>query len=436
MAADGRLPSETRRSLTALLCTQFLGALNDNLFKMVVSLLAVGASIEIAGGSAYLSAAAAVFILPYLLFSGYAGFLADRLDKRKVVVLAKIAEVAVMGLAVAALLASDIGLLIGVLFLMATQSVFFSPAKYGMLPEMLPTAALPRANGLLEASRYVAIILGTVIGAGMLMLWRDSPLAIGAVLVMVAIAGTWAALHIRPAAANRKTKRFRLNPWAEVRNGIRRLAGDRKLAWTVAGTTYFDFVGNLTMLDMLLVGKLQMGLDELQVGLLGASAGLGMGLGCALAGALSRNRIEMRLVAIGALGNGLALWALSAATGSYALTALAMLAAGAAGGLFLVPLNAFLQARPGKREKGLIIATNNFLNMSGVLISTATLWVLHDLIGLGPLSILVGLGTIGTLVGVAALWRLTGIGTARDLVREVQPHEGPFAKATPCASES
>jgi acyl-[acyl-carrier-protein]-phospholipid O-acyltransferase/long-chain-fatty-acid--[acyl-carrier-protein] ligase len=398
MAADGRLPSETRRSLTALLCTQFLGALNDNLFKMVVSLLAVGASIEIAGGSAYLSAAAAVFILPYLLFSGYAGFLADRLDKRKVVVLAKIAEVAVMGLAVAALLASDIGLLIGVLFLMATQSVFFSPAKYGMLPEMLPTAALPRANGLLEASRYVAIILGTVIGAGMLMLWRDSPLAIGAVLVMVAIAGTWAALHIRPAAANRKTKRFRLNPWAEVRNGIRRLAGDRKLAWTVAGITYFDFVGNLTMLDMLLVGKLQMG--------------------------------------VGALGNGLALWALSAATGSYALTALAMLAAGAAGGLFLVPLNAFLQARSGKREKGLIIATNNFLNMSGVLISTATLWVLHDLIGLGPLSILVGLGTIGTLVGVAALWRLTGIGTARDLVREVQPHEGPFAKATPCASES
>ena len=424
IAAD--IAGPVRRSFLALVGTQFLGALNDNMFKTIVSLMAIGAALGSSNGSGHLSAAAAVFILPYLLFSGYAGTLADRYGKRRVAVVAKLAEVAVMGLAAIAIVSGDIRLLIGVLFLMASQSVVFSPAKYGLLPEMLPVEALPGANGLLESSRYLAVILGTVVGAGMLTLWRDSPLAIGAVLVSIAIAGTLAAACIRHTRPGSAKVRFRLDPWAEVRLGLRRLAGDPVLAWTVAGLTYFDSIGNLVMLDVLLVGKRVMGLDDLEVGLLGASAGIGLCLGCLTAAILSRGRARLRLVAAGVLGNGIAVLALPLATGALETMALVIALSAASGGLLLVPLNALLQARPAADEKGRVIATNTFLNMSGALASTAILWALHDVVGLSPQSILVIVGALGTVIGLVALRRLS-----RPL-----PAERSFLEVQTCASES
>ena len=151
-----------RKGFSALVFTQFLGAFNDNLYKMIVSLLAVGAAIEVGSVGAYLSAASIVFILPYLLFSGYAGFIADRIDKRTVLIAGKVFEIAVMAMAFAALVIGRIEFLFATLFLMAVQSTFYSPAKYGILPETLPATLLSRANGVLEMSRYIAVILGTV----------------------------------------------------------------------------------------------------------------------------------------------------------------------------------------------------------------------------------------------------------------------------------
>ena len=136
----------------AFLWTQFLGAFNDNVYKILVSMRAVHVAANTGSGSMYLSLAGVVFVVPFLLFSGYSGHLADVVSKRKVLISVKIFEIFVMTLGFAAFFSTRIELMLLVLFLMALHSTIFSPAKYGIVPEMLPDKDLSRANGLLEIS--------------------------------------------------------------------------------------------------------------------------------------------------------------------------------------------------------------------------------------------------------------------------------------------
>ena len=297
MRPDPILALLRHRSFASLLMTQFLGAFNDNLYKMVVSLMIVGAALSAGGaGGTYLSLGGAVFVAPYILFSGYAGYLADAFDKRGVLVTAKTVEIAVMVLALGALLLGRAELLLVVLFLMAMQSTFFSPAKYGILPEMLPEAELSRANGLMETGRYVAIILGTACGGLILAIWPGQPAKVGFVLVAIASAGALASFRVRATRQPGPRKPFRPNPWGEIADGLRRLRRDRAMWPAVAGITYFEFLGTLVLLDVILVGKEVMGLDDLATALLGAFAGMGIGLGSFVAGRLSGDRVELGLV--------------------------------------------------------------------------------------------------------------------------------------------
>src|SRR4249919_2070631 len=177
-----------RQGLQPFLWTQFLGAFNDNVYKMAVA-LGVGTAAATGATSHRAELASGAFILPFLLFSGYAAHLADTFSKRSVLVWMKGLEVAAMLLDIPALLIGRLDLQLFVLFLMGTQAAFFSPAKYGIVPELLEDAHLSRANGLLEMSTFVAIVIGTSAGGQLLGLWGDSPWLIGALLSLIAAAG-------------------------------------------------------------------------------------------------------------------------------------------------------------------------------------------------------------------------------------------------------
>ena len=166
---------ERERSLVAtmlgLLTAQFLGSFNDNFFKMVVSLFAVSATGETGGGA--LSLIGAIFILPFLLFSGYAGHVADVYSKRSVLIATKLLEVVTMAVGLVAFLSGQFSFLLVVLFLLALQATFFSPAKYSILPELVDARDLARANGLLEMCNFLAIILGTALGSILFAAWKE-----------------------------------------------------------------------------------------------------------------------------------------------------------------------------------------------------------------------------------------------------------------------
>src|SRR5437660_5231789 len=197
----------------SFLWTQFLGAFNDNVYKIIVSMRAVHVAADTGSGSQYLSLAGAVFVVPFLLFSGYSGHLADAIRKRTILISVKVFEIFVMLLALAAFFSTRMELMLLVLFLMALHSTLFSPAKYGIVPEMLPDRELSRANALLEMSTFVAIVMGTAIGSYLFTSWKDEPWKMGLVTLGVAVAGLLVSLKIPGTTVSGAKAPFRANPF-------------------------------------------------------------------------------------------------------------------------------------------------------------------------------------------------------------------------------
>ncbi len=358
------------------LWTQFLGAFNDNLYKYVVSVLAVEMAARPGGGSEYLSEVLAVFILPFFLFSGYAGHLADAFSKRSVLIATKSFEIFAMTMAFLAFFSGRIDWMLAVIFLTSTQAAFFSPAKYGIVPEMLPDRDLSRANGLLEMSTFVAIVLGTALGGLMLHAWRGGTYKIGLALLLIAVAGTLTSFGISRVPPSGAHEPVRRNPWAEVWIGTKRLYRDRPLWLTVVAISYFWFLGALVQTELILFGAEVLRVDERWTAALAAFLAIGIGAGSMAAGRLSGDKVELGLVPLGSIGMAVFALMLAFSPPSYPLAATALTLLGFAGGFFVVPLNAFLQQKSGENEKGRLIATNNFLNMAGVLMASGVLWLL------------------------------------------------------------
>lgn len=361
----------------AFLWTQFLGAFNDNVYRMMVALLAVVIAANRQLGAQYIAIANAVFILPYMLFSGPAGQLADRFSKTRVLQVTKALEIITMLLGLSALLMNRIELLLGVLFLLATQATFFSPAKYGILPEMMSEAELTPANGLVEFSTLAAIVLGTSVGSILIAHWKNDPWKMGGTLLTIAVVGTLTSFRITKVRSSGSSERFHGNPFREIWIGCRRLRESRPLALTVFGISYFWFIGALFQMSVLLMGKETLHANDEHVGYLATALTVGIAAGSIAAGWLSRKHIELGLVPVGSLFLGFFSILLSIAH-SYAWVACWLVAIGVSGGLFFVPLNAFLQERAGNQEKGRLLATNNFLNSFGIILASPVLWGLHD----------------------------------------------------------
>lgn len=364
-------------ALPGLLIAQFLGAFNDNFFKIVLSMFAVHAVGNTQSGG-MLSLIGAIFILPFLLFSGYAGHTADVYSKRAVIVAAKVLEVATMGLGVFALLSGHFSFMLTILFLLALQATFFSPAKYGILPELAHPKDLSRANGLLEMSSFLAIILGTSLGSILFAVWKDQLTWIGLITILLAVAGTLASLRVPHVDPSRARESARLNPFGEIILGMKRLYGTKMLWRIVIGISYFWFLGALMQMDIILFGKEVMGIDDLRIGLLNAFLAIGIGTGSVTAGYLSGEKVALGLTPFGSTGMGLFSLLLAWSPSSYTLAALALTLLGFSGGLFIVPLNASLQQKSGQEERGRLFATNNFLNTIGILMASGMLWLLHD----------------------------------------------------------
>ena len=348
--------------LKPFLVTQFLGALNDNVLKIIVSFDAMS-SLGPAKGAAVVGA---IFIAPFLLFSGYAGHLADRVSKQRVLLAIKFFEVGVMTFAAPGILSGNVNWLLAALFLMGVHSTFFSPAKYGIVPELLPDAELSRANGLLEMSTFAAIVLGTSIGGELFDRWHAKPTVMAAALFAIAIAGVVTAWQIRPVPAARPDAPLSLNPVSEVWRGTVRMWPDRTLWMTMVGISYFWFLGAFLQMALLPFGQTVLHVSDAAATRLYTPLAVGIAVGSLLAGRLSGRKIELGLVPIGAFGLA-AFSFMLAGSATYPIAAAALAIVGVFGGFFAVPLNALLQQRPRDEEKGRVLATNNFYNTVGIL---------------------------------------------------------------------
>jgi acyl-[acyl-carrier-protein]-phospholipid O-acyltransferase/long-chain-fatty-acid--[acyl-carrier-protein] ligase len=419
--------------LQPFLWTQFLGAFNDNLLKIIVSFVAMEAIGPIDGPAVV----AGTLVLPFLLFSGYAGSLADRFSKRTVLVTVKVFEIAVMCFSTAGIAANRIDLLLVGIFLMGTHSTFFSPAKYGIVPELLPDAELSRANGLLEMSTFAAIVLGTAFGGELFDRWHHRPIVMAGALIAIAVAGLVTSLGIPKVAPANPRERIALIPVTEVWRGTVRMWPDRTLWMTMIGVSYFWFLGALLNIALLPFGETALGVTHAAATRLYTPMAIGIAAGSLLAGRLSGGKVELGLVPIGSFGLGVLSLCLAGNT-SYLGASITLVLLGAFGGLFAVPLNALLQQRPAHGEKGRVIATNNFFNTIGMVLAAAVLPLLGDWLGLSirQIVLIAGLFTLASTVYVLALvpdffvrfslWMLTHtIYRIKILGRPNIPQRGP-----------
>ncbi len=367
----------------AYLGTLFLGALNDNVSKLLAICFASAALGEGGRYDAYLSLAGGCFILPYLLFSNIAGHLADRFSKKWVMVWTKALEIAVM--TAGWLLASRKALygLLGILFVMGAQSAFFSPAKYGFLPETEPPERLSRANGLMQLCTFTAIILGGWLGGMLAARGNGLQPAFGFTFCIgIAVAGLLVSFAITRTPTGQPGLRYRhADPLTPHLRTLKELAHDRVLACAVAGNAYFWFAGTVIQLVLTSFAKSTLQGDEMLVGHLQAVIALGIAAGCCLAGFLSRKGIAYGFIVPAGLALGALLILLAAAGTTRAVAMGLTLLVGLAAGFFELPLSTAMQQRSPQDRRGRYLAATNALDCLTMLAGCLYLYVLPALCG-------------------------------------------------------
>jgi 1-acyl-sn-glycerol-3-phosphate acyltransferase len=355
--------------------------LNDNVFRNGLVILITFQGVMIAGmdHTQLANVAAALFILPFFLFSATAGQLADKYEKSFLMRRIKLLEIGLMLIAAYALLSQKYSMLLIVLFLMGCQSTLFGPVKYAYLPQQLDNQELVGGNALVEAGTYVAIILGLIIGGLTVAFEPTDQSILASGLVGFALLGYLASRQVPATRAVDPTLSISLNAWTETWRIVGFARENRSVFLSILGISWFWFVGSALTIQMpAYTLDILNGNEAITTSLLVAFA-IGVGIGSLLCEKMSGRRIELGLVPFGSIG--LSLFAIDlyfaqpvsrsievtsvteflAHDGSWRiLIDLALL--GAFGGFYSVPLYALIQQRSRRQHLSRIIAANNIIN--------------------------------------------------------------------------
>lgn len=360
--------------------TQALGAFNDNVFKnalmLVLAFTAANAlpwPIDVT-----MNLAAGLFILPFLLFSATAGALADASCKTALIRSLKLIEIGLMLAAALAFYFQQYLVLLAILFLMGSQSAFFGPVKYAILPQLLTDKELLAGNAWVEMGTFVAILLGTVLG-GLIVGFDQAALWIGAVVVLFSVIGYLVSRYIPKVGKVASAQKFSFSPWQQTKTAISISYTNRDLYLSIMAISWFWFLGASYLTQFPNYTKTVLGGDNTVVTALLVAFSLGVGIGSMLCERLSGDKVELGIVPIGSAGLtvfGIALYLsspslaptaeinlsqfLASGHGWWLLLALSLI--GVFGGLFIVPLYALLQQRAQSHQRARVIAANNIFN--------------------------------------------------------------------------
>ncbi|SFC48068.1 1-acyl-sn-glycerol-3-phosphate acyltransferases [Marinospirillum celere] len=398
--------------------TQALGAFNDNVFRFALMFtLTFTAADQLALDiNILMNLAAGLFILPFFLFSGIAGQLADKYEKSLVVRRIKLLELLIMLVALAAFAFQLWGILLALVFAMGVQSALFGPVKYALLPQHLKQDELVTGNAFVGMGTFVAILCGTLLG-GLLAGWAsEQPWIIGLAVVSFAILGVIASLKVPLAAAGDPELKINWNIYSQTRKVLGEAVSKRSVFLAILAISWFWFMGSGYLTQFPNFTRSVLGSDEGVGTLLLTLFSLGVGAGALLCGYWSRGKIELGMVPLGALGmavfsfdlysqaaafpalmEGENLRSLSQflALGGVRL-AIDLTLAGVSGGLFIVPLYSLVQRRSPVEVRAQVIAALNVLNSLAMVLSA-----LAGILVLGVLGI--SLPVFFFLYGLTAL---------------------------------
>lgn len=369
------------RRFGPLFGTQFLGAFNDNVFKNALIILITYYAAAKMGVDANLlvTGAAGIFILPFFLFSALAGQLADRYEKSQLIRYIKIAEILFMLTAAIGFYMENTYMLLGVLFLMGTQSAFFGPIKYSILPDHLKEDELIGANALVEAGTFLAILLGTILG-GVLILKSGGILIVSIVTILMAVIGWLVSFKIPPAGPADADLKINYNLVSETWKIVNHTRRMPDVFLSILGISWFWLIGFVFLSQFPTYGKDIIGGNEDVVTLFLTVFSVGIGIGSLFCNKLLKGEVNGNYARMGALGMSVFILMLcyfspsdvsaqmvtvssflkSFPNGWMILLSIAMIAV--FGGIYIVPLYAIMQSRCEEVSRSRTIAANNIIN--------------------------------------------------------------------------
>jgi acyl-[acyl-carrier-protein]-phospholipid O-acyltransferase/long-chain-fatty-acid--[acyl-carrier-protein] ligase len=369
--------SSCQRGFWSLIVTQFQGAFSDNALKQLALFMGISLGMKEHAQDQLTSLTMALLTLPFIFFSMFGGSLATRYSKRDVTIAVKVFEILIMLVAAIGLAHRNLVLVLGCVFSMGVHSAVFGPSKYGSLPELLPEKRLSWGNGILELGTFLAIILGTVGGSMLSVIFEGTPAWAGMTLLGLAALGLATSFGITRIPGADPSHPIRINFLSDLRDQCRIIRRDRVLKMAVIGNTFFWFLAGLLFLNLFTYGRFTLACDKQHIGYLQAALAIGIGVGSVAAGYLSGGKIEYGLVPMGLIGITTFSALLARSAIGYQAVLWHISALGFFAGFYAVPINAIMQHRPRKEEKAGVLAAANLISSAGTFLSSGVYYLLR-----------------------------------------------------------
>ena len=366
----GRRTPNTFRSFWLMFVVEFQNAFSDNTLKFLVTFFILGLGLSLEKRESLVGLVGTIFAVPFVLFSMAGGFFADRFSKRNVAIAVKCAELGVMSVVLLGFWLRNIPLMFAAIALMSTHSAIFGPAKYGMLPELLPEKKLSWGNGIFGLGTFSAAITGTIFAGWLSDTLGKSQIWSGVVLMGLALVGLFLCLGVRRLSAADPQKKFRANFLGDFWSQWKIIRRDRVLFLGIVGNTFLWFLAALLQFVVLFYGKDIFHFDFRHSSYLYGGLLVGVGVGSLAAGSLSGSKIEYGLIPLGMAGLTLFSALLSHAGFGVVTFSVVLGLLGFFGGIYNVPVSAIIQHRPDADKKGKVIAAAGLLSWIGMSLAS------------------------------------------------------------------
>lgn len=397
-----------RYSLIFLNITQFLGSLNDNIFKLAMAYLLIHA-LGAEKASSILSAAGAIFVIPFLVFSSAAGVLADRFSKQNMIMIMKAIEIGIMFLALFAFAFKSPWASFTLLFFLATHSAMFGPSKYAIIPEIVPEEAVSKANGLITSFTYLAIILGTFLASFLTEVTHQNFVLVAGCCLLVAIIGFICSFGIKKTPAQGSKKKISFFFLKEIYDTLVFCRKKEHLLVSILGSAFFLFAGAFTQLNIIPFAIQSLHLSAIAGGYLFLATALGIALGSFIGGKISKKHVEPGLSCLAGVFLALLFLCIDLFSSHLIPVVICLILLGFSGGIFIVPLDSFTQMNSTDEKRGQVIAACNFLSFLGVLLASFALYFFSQVIGLSSAHGFAAMAAVTFLVSLFMIFRLSDL---------------------------
>ena len=379
--------SKNKINWIPLFSTNFIGVLNDNFLKNLICFVSI-LWVPTEHKAIVIGMASALMVLPFIFFSAWAGKISKEHPKARIIQIAKLAEMPIMTFGAVGFYMENIYIVMIANLLMGFQACMFSPSKYGIIRDIGGKEKISYGTGAMEMFTFLGVLMGTA-AAGIIADFQHNPLLAGyfkhivfAILLGFAFIGWFASTKLKPNEGKPDPETsIPLNPISFTWQTFKWAKSIEGLNFAILGLGFFWLIASLLQLNMIIYCPFKYQLSNTGTSMIMASVAIGIGIGSYVAGVISKHRVNTALTPIGGLGMSICTLAIFVFDLPLEVFVVMIITTAFFGGLYKVPLNAYLQDKVEGRKLGLVLGYNNISDFTFILISSLMLTIIEPRFG-------------------------------------------------------